>query len=70
LSFDQLNSPSVASGMGYEMVGLMGIPLESFQAITEWQDRLVPMPVKVHNVYTTSLSVIQILPIELLIIFV
>ncbi|KAK3700687.1 hypothetical protein QZH41_015637 [Actinostola sp. cb2023] len=46
LSVDKFNSPSAASGMGYEMVGLMGIPLESFQAISEWQDRLVPMPVK------------------------
>ncbi|XP_031571187.1 uncharacterized protein LOC116305433 [Actinia tenebrosa] len=45
-SIDQMSSPSVASGLGYEMVGMMGIPLESFQAVTEWQDRLKPMPVK------------------------
>jgi hypothetical protein len=43
-----MNSPSVASGLGYEMVGMMGVPLESFQAVTEWQDRLKPMPVKVN----------------------
>lgn len=48
LSVDQMNSPSVASGLGYEMVGMMGVPLESFQAVTEWQDRLKPMPVKVN----------------------
>ncbi|EDO45418.1 predicted protein [Nematostella vectensis] len=46
MSSDPMTSPSVASALGYEMIGMMAIPLESFQAVTEWQDRLNPMPVK------------------------
>ena len=44
-SFEKMTSPSVASAMGYEMVGKVTVPVESvFLGTGNLQDKIRPIP--------------------------